>query len=115
MADLGPCGPCSEIHVDLRSAEERKKVPEETSSITIIREGDRDLESLMFMEFERYWNPQKGGANKLLQIDLEYRGGDKKAPAKNSGQPYASRSLPNKNVDAYGLWRLCRAINGKIF
>ncbi|WP_372975683.1 alanine--tRNA ligase, partial [Muriicola sp.] len=27
MGDQGPCGPCSEIHVDLRSAEEKSKVP----------------------------------------------------------------------------------------
>ena len=27
MGEQGPCGPCSEIHVDIRSKEERSKIP----------------------------------------------------------------------------------------
>ena len=26
MGEQGPCGPCSEIHVDIRSAEEKAKI-----------------------------------------------------------------------------------------
>jgi len=52
MGDTGPCGPCSEIHVDLRSDEERKKVEGRTLVNT---SNPRVIEiwNLVFMEFNR--------------------------------------------------------------
>ena len=52
MGDTGPCGPCSEIHIDLRSDEERKKVPGKdvvnTSHPQVI-----EIWNNVFMEFNR--------------------------------------------------------------
>ena len=52
MGDTGPCGPCSEIHVDLRSDEERKKVD---GKILVNESHPQVIEiwNNVFMEFER--------------------------------------------------------------
>ena len=55
MGNIGPCGPCSEIHIDLRSNERRAKVAGES----LINKDDPEvieLWNLVFMEFNRKEN-----------------------------------------------------------
>lgn len=52
MGESGPCGPCSEIHVDLRSAEEKAKV----SALDLINNDHPQVVEIwnnVFMEFNR--------------------------------------------------------------
>jgi len=52
MGDMGPCGPCSEIHYDGRSDEERKKIP----GASRVNNDDPQVIEIwnnVFMEFER--------------------------------------------------------------
>ncbi|NBQ47508.1 MAG: alanine--tRNA ligase, partial [Sphingobacteriia bacterium] len=52
MGDMGPCGPCSEIHYDGRSEEERAAIPGQT---LVNNDDPRVIEiwNNVFMEFER--------------------------------------------------------------
>jgi len=57
MGDVGPCGPCSEIHVDLRSDEERAKV----SGFSLVNEDHPqviEIWNLVFMQYNRKANGQ---------------------------------------------------------
>jgi alanyl-tRNA synthetase len=45
MGDVGPCGPCTEIHIDLRDNDERKAVPGEQMVNKDQPTGNRNLES----------------------------------------------------------------------
>ncbi|WP_178984516.1 alanine--tRNA ligase [Winogradskyella helgolandensis] len=55
MGDQGPCGPCSEIHVDIRSAEEKAKVDGKTL-INMDHPHVVEVWNLVFMEFNRKAN-----------------------------------------------------------
>lgn len=50
MGDTGPCGPCSEIHIDLRSDEERRRVP----GSTLVNQDDPRLIELWNLVFIQY-------------------------------------------------------------
>lgn len=52
MGDTGPCGPCSEIHIDLRSPEERAK----GDGAQLVNSGDprvMEIWNLVFIQFNR--------------------------------------------------------------
>lgn len=55
MGDIGPCGPCSEIHIDLRSDEERAQVP---GKDLVNKDHEQVIEiwNNVFMEFNRQKN-----------------------------------------------------------
>ena len=52
MGDQGPCGPCTEIHVDLRSEEERKKL-DGKSLVNASHPQVIEIWNNVFMEFNR--------------------------------------------------------------
>jgi alanyl-tRNA synthetase len=65
MGDTGPCGPCSEIHVDCRSEEERKKIP------------GRDLVNKDHPQVIEIWN------NVFIQYNRKKDGSLEMLPAKH--------------------------------
>ena len=52
MGDTGPCGPCSEIHIDLRDEEERLKV-DGKSLVNMEHPEVIEIWNLVFIEFNR--------------------------------------------------------------
>ncbi|RKE98220.1 alanine--tRNA ligase [Ichthyenterobacterium magnum] len=55
MGDQGPCGPCSEIHVDIRSAEEKAKI-DGKSLVNMDHPQVVEIWNLVFMQYNRKAN-----------------------------------------------------------
>ena len=67
MGAQGPCGPCSEIHVDIRSEEEKKKVSG-TDLVNMDHPLVIEIWNLVFMEFNRRAN---GSLEKLPEKHVD--------------------------------------------
>jgi len=67
MGDQGPCGPCSEIHVDIRSEEEKSKTP---GSELVNKDHPHVVEvwNLVFIEYNR---KADGSLEKLPQKHID--------------------------------------------
>lgn len=110
MGDTGPCGPCSEIHVDCRSDEERKQVEGKTL-VNADHPQVIEIWNNVFMQFNRVWDNKAS----FDEWEKQYEGDDKKeVRAKKVVQYTKLENLPAKHVDTgMGFERLVRVIQGK--
>lgn len=112
MGDQGPCGPCSEIHVDLRLDEERAQI----DGRTLVNNDHPQVIEIwnnVFMQYNRVWVDQSA----FNEWEKEYTGGEenrKKERAKKIVEFTRLENLPAKHVDTgMGFERLVRAIEVK--
>ena len=65
MGDIGPCGPCSEIHIDLRSESDKKKI----SGADLVNKEHPQVVEIWNLVFIQY-NRKKDGS--LIKLDKQY-------------------------------------------
>jgi len=65
MGDTGPCGPCSEIHIDLRSTAEKKKI----KGADLVNKDHPEVVEIWNLVFIQYDRKKDGSLKKL---DKEY-------------------------------------------
>ncbi|MCC8146374.1 MAG: alanine--tRNA ligase [Bacteroidales bacterium] len=72
MGDTGPCGPCSEIHIDIRPEEERQK----TDGVTLVNSDHPhviEIWNLVFMQYNRKADGSlEGLPNKVIDTGMGF-------------------------------------------
>ncbi|MBL7892407.1 MAG: alanine--tRNA ligase, partial [Bacteroidia bacterium] len=113
MGDTGPCGPCTEIHCDIRTDEERKKI----DGKTLVNKGDPQVIEIwnnVFMQYNRDWiSPSV--MNEMIAWEKTYKGSNfEKDRSKKHSESTKLSYLPAHHVDTgMGFERLCVVIQGK--
>ena len=109
MGDTGPCGPCTEIHVDCRSDEERQSVDGKT---LVNNDHPQVIEiwNNVFIQFNRVWSNKKA----FDEWTASNPSAEKEERAKKILEFTKLESLPEKHVDTgMGFERLVRVIQNK--
>ena len=65
MGDIGPCGPCSEIHIDLRSESDKRKI----KGANLVNKDHPQVVEIWNLVFIQY-NRKKDGS--LIKLDKKY-------------------------------------------
>ena len=122
MGETGPCGPCSEVHVDLRDDHERAVVPGQD----LVNKDDPRVMEIWNLVFIQY-NAVKGTGTEGLgteglgtgeDADSEggagAPGGAAPVPSPESPVPTVLQPLAAKHVDTgMGFERICAVLQGK--